>query len=387
MDINRRLRTLVVSCKGMGAAHAATVASLPDQYELVGGCDLNPEVLAAFAQNHPGVKTFTDYTAALMEGRPDVVINATGNVAHAPLTIQAAQTGFVKGIYVEKPIAVSYGDAKAMVGACKEHGVYLACNHQRRMMPVFRKMRQLMVDGTIGTPELIICHNAGDILSDGTHFVDTARFLAGDADVLWVLGQVYRRPPKPDEPRAMGFQASGGWRYGHPIETGGFGIIQFRGGLRAEVRSGEMIAKGKHYQHYEVLGSKGRIIRANDNAEPPLLIQDESGGPRPVPVDAPSDRSQWYPMLMQEVFARFAQCVRTDGNAYLPGMDPEPAPPAEGEPPAAPFLAHPLSGESALKDQEVVMAIYESSRLRQRIEFPLQQDRFPLEIMIEDGHM
>ena len=48
---------------------------------------------------------------------------------------------------------------------------------------------------------------------------------------------------------------------------------------------------------------------------------------------------------------------------------------------------HPLSGESGLKDLEIVMAMYESARLRARIELPLQQPRFPLEIMIENGEM
>jgi hypothetical protein len=31
------------------------------------------------------------------------------------------------------------------------------------------------------------------------------------------------------------------------------------------------------------------------------------------------------------------------------------------------------------------MAIYESARLHQRLKLPLQQMRYPLEIMIEDG--
>ena len=48
---------------------------------------------------------------------------------------------------------------------------------------------------------------------------------------------------------------------------------------------------------------------------------------------------------------------------------------------------HPLSGESALRDLEVIMAIFESARLRKKIELPLDQPRFPLDIMIEEGRV
>jgi predicted dehydrogenase len=49
--------------------------------------------------------------------------------------------------------------------------------------------------------------------------------------------------------------------------------------------------------------------------------------------------------------------------------------------------SHPLSGDSGLKDLEIVMAIYESARLRARVNLPLGQPRYPLEIMIEEGQM
>jgi predicted dehydrogenase len=228
---------------------------------------------------------------------------------------------------------------------------------------------------------MIICHNAGDVLSDGTHFVDTVRHLAGDAEAQWVLAQVYRRPPDPSQPRAMGFQASGGWRYGHVIETGALALIQFANGIRAEVHSGELITKSKWYQHYEVIGSEGRLRRANDNADPPLVIQDSAGGWRPVTLDRSPIQEQVG--LMGEIFRRFAQVVRC-GDARLP-EDPPPAPAPDGQ--APPPMAHPLSGDSALKDHELVMAIYESARLRRRLEPPLQQDRFPLEIMIDQGQL
>ena len=65
---------------------------------------------------------------------------------------------------------------------------------------------------------------------------------------------------------------------------------------------------------------------------------------------------------MQIIFRQFAQMILTGAG-------------------------HPLSGESALKDQELVMAIYESARLRERLMLPLAEERFPLELMIESGQL
>lgn len=43
---------------------------------------------------------------------------------------------------------------------------------------------------------------------------------------------------------------------------------------------------------------------------------------------------------------------------------------------------HPLSAEKALRGFEVVMAVYESARLHKRIRLPLEQEKFPLELMM-----
>jgi UDP-N-acetyl-2-amino-2-deoxyglucuronate dehydrogenase len=286
-----------------------------------------------------------------------VVIVATNTATHAALTIAAAEAG-VRGVYCEKPMATNLADGQAMVAACRRSGTALAVNHQRRTLPVFLAMRRLIEQGVIGQVELIRGSCAGDLLSDGTHLVDTIRHLAGDAAVVWVFGQVYRAPVNPDEPRSDGFNVSGGWRYGHPVETGSLALLEFATGLRAEIHTGTMQIKGRGYQDYEVFGSAGRLHRAADWANPPLLIQtDASAGWRPVPVELhDADETKLW------TYRQFARMVHE-------GAD------------------HPLAGESALADLELVLAIYESARRRDKIELPLQQPRFPLELLIERGEI
>lgn len=350
------LRTALVGCGGMGKGLAKTLTSLPE-YTLVAGCDLVQEQVNGFTGQFPGTKGYSDFARLLAEEKPDVVVVATNNVSHAALTIQAAEAG-VRGVYCEKPMATSMADGQAMVEACRRNGAALAVNHQRRMLPVFVTMRRLIEEGAIGQIELIRGSCAGDVLSDGTHTIDTIRHLLGDIDGRWVFGQVYRAPPNPDEPRGMGYHASGGWRYGHPIETGAMAVIEFANGVRAEVFTGTMQPRNRRYQDFEVFGTTGRLHRAGDQADPPLrILPDGASGWQPVELDA---------AVPAEALASSLQCFARTVEA--------------GDP-------HPLSGEAGLKDLELVMAIYESSRLRSRIELPLTQPRYPLDLMIESGNI
>jgi predicted dehydrogenase len=215
-------------------------------------------------------------------------------------------------------------------------------------------MRRQMESGALGQIELIRASCAGDVLTDGTHLIDTVRHLNGDNEVEWVFGQVTRQLDKTGE---------SGFRYGHPMETGAMAILQFENGVRAEIFTGSMQQNGRFYQAYEVIGTEGRLHRNGDSSTPPLLIGDaQAGGWRAVPFDSSDDLTITSSDMETEIFRRFADMI-FDG------------------------AAHPMSGDSGFKNQEIVMAIYESARLRARVDLPLQQDRFPLELMIEAGEL
>jgi predicted dehydrogenase len=332
----------------MGAYHARSAAALP-QFEIVAGCDLDAALAAQFAQQHDGAQAYTDYNRMLREARPDVVIVATTTAAHAPLTIQAAESG-ARGVFCEKPMATSMAEGRAMVETCRRHNTALAVNHQRRTSAVFQEMRRLLESGAIGGVQLIRGSCQGDILSDGTHLIDSIRYLVGDVDAKWVFGQIYRRPDDSDESGKAGF------RYGHAVESGAYGLIEFENGVRAEIHTGKVAVKGRNYQDYEIFGTQGRMWRAGDRSDPPLQIQDaQAGGWRALAIE--EDSAEW-----QNNYEQFARMI-------CEGAD------------------HPLAGNSALKDLELVMAIYEAARLHDKIELPLQQEKFPLQIMIDEGQL
>jgi UDP-N-acetyl-2-amino-2-deoxyglucuronate dehydrogenase len=347
---SKPLRAGVIGLR-MGRSHARSMQQL-DAYQVVGLCDLNAELAGELAaEAFPGARAYTDYQEMLAAEQLDVVAVCTPTDSHAQLTIAVAEAG-VRGICCEKPMAISLGDGRAMVRACDENGVKLIVSHQRRMGPDLLTMRRLIDEGAIGEVYLVRGGCQGDLLSDGTHLIDSLRWLASDSPVQWLLGQIHRDVPDPEEEHGIGFHRSGGYRYGHMIENGAMAVLQFESGLRAEMFTGSMHMGGRPYQDYEVYGSKGRLWRNGDQADPPLRIQDEEAGGYRVLTNDPDAPAH----AQVNMYAAFAQTIR------------------EGTP-------HPLSGESGLADLEIIMAIHESARIHNRIEFPLEQETYPLLLM------
>jgi predicted dehydrogenase len=265
-------------------------------------------------------------------------------------------------------MAVSMIEARLMVNICERFGTKLMIGHQRRLTPVYRTIKKLMDDGAIGDITMIRGACAGDFIGDGTHTVDSIRYLLGDPEPNWLLSSMFRLPIGTPEWGGRGFT---GRRFGHSIESGASVIIDFPGERRAEILTGYVRTPGRAYQDIEVFGTKGRIWRAGDSADPELLIQDEhSVSFREAPVARPEadesllDGGGHGANIAERtaVCEALANMIRTGGR-------------------------HELDGYNALKTHEIVMAAYESSRTHTRVEFPLKQDRFPLDMMLENGDL
>ena len=95
-----------------------------------------------------GVPAWTDLAEALADPAIDAVYVATPVFLHAPQTIAALTAG--KHVLCEKPVALNYALAQAMVCAARETGRTLGIAYYRRMYPKLRRARQLLAEGAIG---------------------------------------------------------------------------------------------------------------------------------------------------------------------------------------------------------------------------------------------
>src|SRR5512143_674872 len=107
----------------MAYEHGAAYAALPN-CEMVAAADIVEENAAAFAAAHGFSRTYTDYKEMLAEENLDVVSICTWMHLHAPMVIDCCKAG-VKAVYCEKPMADTWGGARAMAAAAREAGVQL----------------------------------------------------------------------------------------------------------------------------------------------------------------------------------------------------------------------------------------------------------------------
>ena len=102
----------------------------------------------AFAAKY-GCRPAPSYEAMLEDPDVEAVINTTPNNAHLETTRAAARAG--KHVFLDKPIANTVADARALTDACRAAGVVLALGYQRRRESHFRWIRAQIDRGMFGT--------------------------------------------------------------------------------------------------------------------------------------------------------------------------------------------------------------------------------------------
>ena len=101
----------------------------------------------AFARKY-GCKAVPSYEEILNDKNIEAVINTTPNNAHLETTAAAARAG--KHVFLDKPIANTVADGRAITAACRAAGVVLAIGYQRRRESQFRWVRGQIEAGAFG---------------------------------------------------------------------------------------------------------------------------------------------------------------------------------------------------------------------------------------------
>lgn len=108
------------------------------------------EKAADFARRHGVGKSYTDATALIADPEVDIVYIATPPDTHRELVQQALEAG--KPVYVEKPMAMTWAECRAMNEAAEKAGQKLFVAYYRRALPYFLKVKELLDSGAIGKP-------------------------------------------------------------------------------------------------------------------------------------------------------------------------------------------------------------------------------------------
>ncbi len=131
---------------GIARTHIDALKQMPDA-QLVAMCDVNV-VAGAQRAEECGARFFADHRELLRVVKPDVVVIVTPHPFHPALAIDSFAAG--AHVLTEKPIAISVGDADAMIDAADRSGRILAVNFQQRFRPSVERARAFVDGGELG---------------------------------------------------------------------------------------------------------------------------------------------------------------------------------------------------------------------------------------------
>ena len=95
-----------------------------------------------------GCRAAAHYQDVLKDKEVEALINTTPNNVHLETTRSAAAAR--KHVFLDKPIANTIADARAITAACRKAGVVLGLGYQRRKESHFRWVRKQIDDGVFG---------------------------------------------------------------------------------------------------------------------------------------------------------------------------------------------------------------------------------------------
>jgi len=144
----------IVSWGMIGAGAVCEVKSGPAFYKsehsrLFGVMRRNADKAKDYAKRHGVPHWFTDADELIHHPEVDAVYVATPPDSHADYAKRAARAG--KAVYIEKPMARTFEECEQMINICREMNVPLFVAYYRRYLPYFRKVKQLLQSGAIGS--------------------------------------------------------------------------------------------------------------------------------------------------------------------------------------------------------------------------------------------
>jgi phthalate 4,5-cis-dihydrodiol dehydrogenase len=219
---------------GLGRAAAQMLPSIAAHPHVVAaaGADPNPAARARFTESF-GAPAFEDAEALCARGEVDAVYVATPHQCHAADVAVAAAYG--KHAIVEKPMALTLEDCRAMTAAAARSGVALIVGPTHGTDPAVERMREIVVAGELGRLRMIANLNYGDFLyrPRRSEELDTAR--GGGIMFNQVPHQIEIARALDGGPIRSVRAVTGVWDGARPTEGAMTALLEFEDGVAASL--------------------------------------------------------------------------------------------------------------------------------------------------------
>lgn len=140
------VRLGIIGLGNMGQTHLQRLLTRAvPRMRLTAIADAAPARLAEY----PQIPGFANHRDLIDSGLVDAVLIATPHYHHTAAGIAALAAGL--HVLVEKPISVHRADCERLIAAHRNRRQVFAAVFNQRTDPVYRRLRQLVQDGTLGT--------------------------------------------------------------------------------------------------------------------------------------------------------------------------------------------------------------------------------------------
>jgi phthalate 4,5-cis-dihydrodiol dehydrogenase len=370
---------------GLGRAFSLMVPTFAadPRVELVAAADPRVEARRQFEQDFGG-RSFDSVEALCADGAVEVVYVATPHQFHARHACLAAAHG--KHVLVEKPMALTLEDCRAMIDAARGAGVQLIVGPSHSFDAPVRRAREIVESGEVGRVRMIAALNITDWLYRPRRAEELDTALGGGAvfnqaahqiDVVRMLGG-----GRVKSVRAV----TGRWDDARPTEGAYAALLSFEGGAFASL----VYSGYAHFDSDELVGWVGELGERKDPARYGearsrlAAAADEAGLKRSRNYGSPDYRAPAGGSLHEHFGVVVVTCERADLRPLPHGVMIHGDAGERLEPLAAPAVPRsavidelydaavngvpPLhGGEWAMATLEVCLAILESARERREI--------------------
>ena len=209
-------------------------------------------------RTYPGARIFADVREMIAQTEFDIIDIVTPSHTHREIAVAAMEKG--RHVLLEKPMAITLDDCKAIVAAAEKHGVHLAVGHELRLSSQWGEIKRIIERGTIGEPQYVLVEllrkpyrtgasgwrydqsRVGSwVLEEPIHFFDLARwYLEGSGDPVELYAYGNSRDPQRPE---LFDNFSAMFKYAN----GSYAVVS------------QTLAAFEHHQTVKVSGTKGAL--------------------------------------------------------------------------------------------------------------------------------
>lgn len=196
----------IIGCGVIAPWHARAVGNLPNA-DLIAVCDIELPKADELKEEFGAQYVYEDYNELLARDDIDVISICTPSGHHHEVAIAAAKAG--KHVLSEKPIDVTIEHMDAMIEACRDADVKLACIFQRRTSRLWQVVKAAVDEQRFGKLVLGSAYlkyfrsqqyydsagwrgtwaldGGGALMNQGVHVIDLFRWIMGPIDTMFAF--------------------------------------------------------------------------------------------------------------------------------------------------------------------------------------------------------